>query len=160
MDTVVVFTWKNLETMFDQGGCGDWVANEDRLAKCTYLVATANAYAKDTQHSHQWHSHAFLVGKISGIKAAPENPGRRIIQLSEYAEINVPNGWSGQRNPVRYSDLSEFGIDPDKIDWIPFPTDREKPHDSTPELTIEEAKRGLAKKLGVAPECIEIIIRA
>ena len=32
MDTVVVFTRKDLETMFEQGGCGDWVASEDRLA--------------------------------------------------------------------------------------------------------------------------------
>ena len=31
MDTVVVFTRKNFETMLQQGGCGDWLANDERL---------------------------------------------------------------------------------------------------------------------------------
>jgi hypothetical protein len=33
-------------------------------------------------------------------------------------------------------------------------------YDRIPALTIEEAKRGIAKKLGVTPDNIEIIIRA
>lgn len=160
MDTVVVFTRKDIEVMFEQGGSGDWVANEDRLGRCTYLVAAANAKAADSTHEVANHGRAFLVGKISGLKDAPESPGRKIIQFSEYAKIDIPNGWEGQRNPVRYAELSEFGLSPDRINWIPFPTDRVKEYDLTPELTVEEAKRGLAKKLGVDPGCIEITIRA
>lgn len=159
MDTVVVFTRKDLQTMFEQGGSGDWVSNEDRLAKCTYLVAAANSHAVDSCHNAAKHGHAFLIGKISGVVDAPENPGRKIIQLNEYAEINVPKGWQGQRNPVRYTNLSEFGLSDDQIKWIPFPKDRVKEYDLTPELTIDQAKRGLAKKLGVSPDCIEITIR-
>lgn len=160
MDTVVVFTRKNLQTIFEQGGSGDWVANEDRLAKCAYLITVANSNAADSKHSTAIHGHAFLVGKISSVVDAPENPGRKIIQLTEYAEIDIPNGWQGQRNPVRYTNLSEFGLSDDQIGWTPFPTDRVKEYDLTAELTIDEAKRGLAKKLGVSPECIEITIRA
>jgi hypothetical protein len=160
MDTIVVFTKKDLEVMFEQGGSGDWVANEDRLSKCVYLVAAANAYAAGSGHDATKHAHAFLVGKISGVKDAPESPGRKIIQFDEYAEIDIPKGWVGQRNPVRYTELSEFGLSPEQIQWISFPADRVKEYDLTPELTVEEAKRGLAKKLGVSPKCIEITIRA
>ena len=68
MDTVVVFTRKNLEVMFEQGGSGDWKANEDRLGKCTYLVAAANAKVLGCAHDPESHGRAFLVGKISGLK--------------------------------------------------------------------------------------------
>lgn len=105
-------------------------------------------------------SRGFLLGRISGTKEAPENPGRRIIQLSEYADIDIPNGWTGQQNPIRYTSLSELGIDPDKVEWKPFPMDHVVDQDHIPALTIEEAKRGLAKKLGVTPDCVEITIRA
>ena len=161
MDTVVVFTGKGIETFFAQGGSGDWVANEDRLAKATYLVAVANAHSKvERGHSKEKQGHAFLVGKISGVMAVPEKPKRLIIQVSEYAEIDIPNCWSGQRNPVRYTNLDEFGVNPDELDWKLFPTEYQKPIDTVKPLTVEEAKLGLAKKFGVAPEQIEIIVRA
>ena len=82
------------------------------------------------------------------------------MRLSEYAEIDVSNAWAGQRNPVRYTDLSEFNLSPESLDWKPFPTDREKTRVATPPLTIDEAKQGLARRLGISPECIEIQIRA
>lgn len=160
MKTVVVFTRKSFEEMLEQGGSGDWLANEGSLGRCSYLLATANAHAKNSPFPGQQHAHAFLLGKISGVKDAPDNPGRRIILFDEYAEVDLPDAWGGQRNPVRYTDLSEFGIDLQQITWKPFPVDRLKERDSIPELTIDEAKRGLAKKLGVSTDCIEITIRA
>ncbi len=161
MDTVVVFTGKNLEAMFEVGGSGDWKANEDSLKKCQYIVAVANTSHLDiNRHVGTKHGHAFMVGRIVGVVDAPEIPGRKIIQFDEYAEIDVPDAWGGQRNPVRYTSLSEFGLSHDELEWIPFPKDRVKEYDSTPELTIEEAKKGLAKKMGISPDCIEITIRA
>ena len=91
---------------------------------------------------------------------SPEYPKRLIIQLSEYAEIDIPDCWQKQQNPVRYSSLDEFDIDPDELDWKAFPTEYQKPIDTVQPLTVEEAKLGLAKKFGVAPEQIEIIVRA
>jgi hypothetical protein len=43
-----------------------------------------------------------------------------------------------------------------------FPTDQviNQAHVGIPALTIEEAKLGISKKLGITPECIEITIRA
>lgn len=160
MDTVVVFTRKGIDTIFAQGGSGDWVANEERLVKCSYFVATANAHSRNSEHPEAMHAHAFLLGKVAGTKDAPENPGRSIIQLSEYAEIDVPDAWAGQRNPVRYLNLFDLGIDLEQVEWKPFPSELEMAHDPIPALTIEEAKRGLSKKLGVTPETIEITIRA
>lgn len=160
MDIVVVLTSKSIETFFHQGGSGDWVANEDRLAKCTYLIAVANAESNWSEHNHEKHRHAFFIGKISGIVPAPENPKRLIIQFSEYAEIDIPNCWGGQRNPVRYINTEKLDFDPDKFDWKPFPTEYQKPIDTVKPLSVEEAKLGLAKKFGVAPEQIEIIVRA
>jgi hypothetical protein len=121
MDTVVVFTRKDLDVMFAQGGCGDWVANGERLNQCTYLIAVANARADQSRHPVEKHSHAFLIGKIYGTKDAPENSGRKIILLGEYAEIDIPNFWTGQQNPVRYTNLSELEIDPERVEWKPFP---------------------------------------
>ena len=80
MDTVAVFTSKDLKTIFEQGGSGDWVANEDRLAKCSYLVAVANAHTNWSQHAPDSHGHAFLIGKIAGTMPAPESPRRLIIR--------------------------------------------------------------------------------
>lgn len=160
MDTIVVFTGKNLKSMFENGGSGDWVINEESLKKCSYIVATANTRASFSKHATTGHGHAFLIGKVSGLKQAHGNSGRKIIQFSEYAEINVEDAWKGQRNPVRYTSLTEFGLSPDDIQWQPFPMDFVKEMDHTPELTIEEAKRGIAKKLGIDIGCIEIVIRA
>jgi len=160
MDTVVVFTKKDLETMIEQGGSGYWKADENRLKKCTYLVATANSHAVDSKHTAEKHGQAFLIGKICGVVDAPSELGRKVLQLREYALIDIPNSWGGQRNPVRYTNLSEFNLSPNNIKWRAFPTDGIKVKDITQELTIEEAKRGLAKKFGVNLDSIEIIIRA
>lgn len=162
MDTVVIFTSKDTEKFFEEGGSGDWVANKARLAKCSYLVAVANAHSSWSRHTEDRHAHAFLVGKVSGAFQSKNSPGsaRLVIEFNEFALIDVPNAWGGQRNPVRYTSISEFGIDPGTLEWRKFPTDRIKEVDTTSPLTVEEAKKGLAKQLGISSECIEITIRA
>jgi hypothetical protein len=162
MDTaVVVFTGKAPEVMFEQGGSGNWAADRDRLSTCKYLVAIANAKWAWTKHSPTLHKHAFLVGKVSGAVPVPDKPKRAIIQMSEYALIDVPRAWSGQRNPVRYSNLSEFNIDPSKLVWKPFPVvATPRPTQEVRPLSVEEAKKGLAAKFGVSIDSIEITIRA
>lgn len=162
MGAVAVLTGKKLDDFVKLGGSGHWVANKNRIRKTTYLVAVANAYWADSidSHSQDKHGHAFLVGKISGTIPSPEDPTRLIIQISEYAEIDIPGGWQRQRNPVRYTNLEEFGINPDDLDWKAFPLKKQKPTDMVRPLTVKEAKLGLAKKFGVEPEQIEIVVRA
>ncbi len=168
MDTVVVFTAKDIDRTIEQGGAGNWKLNADRAKKCDYVLLTANSHHRASLHPKDKHGHAFLVGRISGL--TPEayddlgnkEDDRWIIQFGEYAEIDIPNAWRGYQNPVKYMDLTEFEIDPDQLEWKPFPMDRivDQSSASVPALTIEEAKLGISKKLGITPECIEITIRA
>lgn len=168
MDTVVIFTAKDLQKAFEQGGAGNWKLNAERVRKCGYIILTANSQHRQSVHPKSKHGHAFLIGKISGL--SPEayddlgnkKDSRWIIQFSEYAEVDIPDVWGGYQNPVKYGFLSDYDIDPDTLDWKPFPLDQvvDQALINVPPLTIEQAKLGMAKKLGITPDCIEITIRA
>ena len=168
MDTVVVFTAKGLQKTIEQGGAGNWKLNADRVKKCDYVLLTANSHHPSSVHSKDNHGSAFLVGKISGLSAETfddlcnKEDNRWIIQFSEYAELNIQNAWGGFQNPIKYTDLSEYEIDPDQLDWKPFPHDQviDRTGMGVPPLTIEDAKIGISKMLGITPDCIEITIRA
>jgi hypothetical protein len=168
MDAVVVFTAKDISRTIEQGGSGNWKLNADRVKKCDYVLLTANSHHRASLHPKDKHGHAFLVGRISGLThEAYDDLGKKeddrwIIQFSEYAEIDIPGAWGGYQNPVKYVNLTEFDIDIERLDWKPFPTDQviNQAQIGIPALTIEEAKLGISKKLGITPECIEIIIRA
>jgi hypothetical protein len=63
-------------------------------------------------------------------------------------------------SPAYYTALgSQFSLDPDRLDWKEVPSDRGVESDLGEPLTIDEAKRGLARSLGLSPHCIEISIR-
>lgn len=167
MDTVIVFTAKDINKTIEQGGSGNWKLNAERVKKCDYLILTANSHHPASVHLKEKHGHAFLIGRISGLTQdtyddlGNKESNRWIIQFSEYAVIDLPNAWGGFQNPVKYANISEFSLDPELLDWKPFPTDQiiNQTHRGIPALTIEEAKSGIAKKLGITPECIEITIR-
>ena len=48
MDTVVVFTAKDIDKTIEQGGCGNWKLNADRVKKCDYVILTANSHHRRT----------------------------------------------------------------------------------------------------------------
>jgi len=105
----------------------------------------------------------FLIGRVSGVDEVPES-GRYVIRFEEYAEVSLKSVWPGNRNPVAYVKMSNLERDHqfavEDREWQPFPTDLIQEADSTPALTVDQAKRGLAKKLGIDPDCIEIRINA
>lgn len=88
---------------------------------------------------------------------------RLIIQFAEYTEVNIPNAWLGNRNPVAYTDVKSFqdihGIDMSTFEWHDFPKGSLDLKPEVKPLTISEAKEGLAKSLGIEPSCIEIQIK-
>jgi hypothetical protein len=100
---------------------------------------------------------------------SPDHEGRYLIQFSEYAPVNVPDAWKGDRNPIKYvASLKNLGIDPSTLKWEPMPEAGAapgptpapvKPNAGVQPLTMSEAKKGLAITFGVAPEAIEITIR-
>jgi hypothetical protein len=165
MKIVMVYTSKPLETMINEGGSGDWSANKKRLEKCSYLIATKSNtlrehFPSDTEIKQ---GSAFLIGKISSIVSSP-NSDRLVIQFSEYAEINIDNAWTGNRNPVAYTDVASFqknhGLDVSQIEWRDFPINDIQHNLKVNPLTIDEAKEGIARTLGIDPSCIEIQIKA
>lgn len=161
----MVFTSKPLETMINEGGSGYWAANKKRLEKCTYLVATKSNTLREHFPSNPNISQgsAFLIGKISNIIDSPDGD-RLVIQISEYSEIDVPHAWTGNRNPVAYTDVASFEtkhhIDISSLIWEKFPISETTPQANVKALTVDEAKNGIAKTLGIDPSCIEIQIKA
>lgn len=167
-DTIVVFTARSPERIIREGGSQAWVLNPVRAKQAKWLVCTQNRHHPDHGFSDATEPHgtAFLVGKISGIVPSPESPDRWMIEISEYARINMPSVWQG-RNPVRYTHLLEVvftDIRGLKFQAMPEreaakPVEQRAEPASSNGLTIAEAKKALALTFGVKPEAVEITIR-
>lgn len=162
----VVFTAKSIDRILREGGTSSWRLDRNHALQCAYAICTRNAHADWVEGTETHHS-AFLIGKVSGVVIASDPDGKRfLIQFSEYAKINIPNVWKGDRNPIKYAHLKDFSIDPARLKWVKMPEPSEvvsvhsaKPQAGTVALTMADAKKGLALTFGVAPEAIEITIR-
>jgi hypothetical protein len=165
---IAVFTADSRDEILAVGGSAAWVVAEKQARRREFLVCIRNAREVDF-HDHEPHGTAFLVGRISGLKAHDHDKKgmpRFIIELSEYAVLEHPEAWGEWRNPVKYTTLEDLGIDFKKLKFKPMPPatkvltappppDRSK----TGALTIAQAKAGLALQFGVPPEAIEILIK-
>lgn len=176
--TIVVYTARGLERMLKEGGSQAWVLSEKRARGCKYVVCVQNRDPADNQHN-DWgdvsdpHKNAFFIGKIADIVPSPTWDGSRpkkwLIQVSEYAHVAIPDMWDGARNPVAYSSLKELGINENSIIFNKMPkpaVEIAQPKTVQPTepqlsgITIQQAKKLLAKKYEVSEDNIEIIIRA
>ncbi|MNR11083.1 hypothetical protein D3C85_1273670 [compost metagenome] len=172
---LAVFTCRGTQRILREGGSQAWRLSTSHSSKMRYIVCIQNRNLDWGNASHP-HGTAFLVGKISGVESLKEDSNgdiRKIVNISEYAEVDVPNCWVGGRNPIAYMKLSDFGLSLDELTFKPVPVlnDLEPQSDNGPVaedelaedqegLTIEQAKRGLAIGLGIRLEQIEILIRA
>jgi hypothetical protein len=174
-DALIVFTAKSVELIHKQGGTSSWVLSPASMRDVRYVVCTRNTdrnLDEEIGPCTESHGEAFLVGKVSGLKWEKDRNNRKryLVQMSEYARVSVPDFWTHDRNPTRYTDtdtLRERGIDVDKLDWLPMPhTDgvirvlpiSEGTVPAAEGLTIAEAKHGLSVKFGVPEDAIQIII--
>lgn len=168
-ESLVVFTGKSVETILNNGGTDWWRIDRNRSRNCEFVLCTRNTKAEWSEGPEDHHS-GFLVGRISGVIPETSTPGddRFRIQFSEYACVNIPDAWKGDRNPVKYvTSLEEYGVNPAELSWQPMPTPAadgsvrpdEHPAGDEGPLTIAEAKRRLALTFGVLPNAIEITIR-
>jgi len=167
-EVIVVFTAKSVETLLEEGGTSSWRLDRNHARQCAFAVCTRNAYADWVEGPEDHHS-AFLVGKVKDVTPAPGREGRYLVQFSQYARVNIPNVWHGDRNPVKYSTLEKLGIDPSTLKWEAMPETSNAPDEiregALPKsngmqpLTMGEAKQGLALTFGVEPGAIEINIR-
>jgi hypothetical protein len=158
-DTVMVFTSKSLETMKAEGGTGNWAGKEERLRHTKWVVATRNLKSSWTQGDEP-HGSAFLIGRISGVKAAaaPESD-RFVIQFDRYADISIPKAWTNNRNPIAYTSLSALGIDPEKLEWKDFPfSTSQGTQVEAPANVIDQARTMIAHALSIPPEAVKITV--
>jgi hypothetical protein len=183
MESVIVYTGKDLRRMREEGGCGHWTASPIRVEAAEYLVCVRN-------RREQWaamdypHGLAFLIARITRTKPSP-HAARITIEFSSYAMLDVPDAWqllaNGQRFPVAYLETAELlrrlDLNPDELDWqqlVSNPPQAQAPATPAPATAgadqgesrsggftwaIAEAKRKLAESLGIASEKIEITIR-
>jgi hypothetical protein len=168
-ESLVVFTGKSVESILRDGGTNWWRVDRNRARNCEFVLCTRNTKAEWSEGPEDHHS-GFLVGRVSGVIPETNAPGedRFQIQFSEYASVNIPDAWKGDRNPVKYvPSLEDYGVDPVELDWQPMPQPsanggarpNEPPSGDDSPLTIAEAKRRLALTFGVLPDAIEITIR-
>ncbi|MCX4137888.1 hypothetical protein M0D68_06815 [Paraburkholderia sp. SEWSISQ10-3 4] len=159
-DTVLVLTYKSVETMIEEGGCGHWKANAQSLTSCRYVVATRNE-RRTGREGDEPHGAAFMVGEVSGVSQEQNGP-RFVIQMRRFARLSTPSegawqaGGTGGSNPVRYARFRDLGISLKNLKWEPWPGQVAEYVDQP--LTMAQAKAGLALTFGVAPEQIKITI--
>lgn len=180
MDTrcVAVFTARSPNRVLKEGGSQAWALDPNRARTFPFLVCVQNQNNphRDFSDASEAHGAAFLIGKISDVIPAPENPdsGRWQICIKEYCRHTVMNAWKAWRNPVKYTTLEEMGINVDDLRFhsvaevqedLGGPPSRIMPpiqvaDDGSPiPISIATAKVGLAAFYGVAPEAVEIVIR-
>jgi len=183
MESVVVYTGKDLRRMREEGGCGHWTASPIRVEAAQYLVCVRN-------RREQWaavdfeHGVAFLIARIKSTKPSM-HAARITIEFTTYAMVDIPGAWQllakGQRFPVAYLETAELfrrlQLDPNDLHWQQLaghpaplqiaepavsygaPADAAEDKGAGFTRAIAEAKRRLADTLGIASEKIEITIR-
>jgi hypothetical protein len=163
-DAVFVLTSKSLHTMIEEGGSGDWRAKEESIRRRRWIVGVRNRHS-DWSQGEEDHGAAFIIGRIVGVKASASEPHRLVIQFDKYAHVNVPNAWSGSRNPVVYRNLSDLGIDPETLDWEDFPLADYGPNDEigpriNPKASVvfDQAKAMIAAALSIDASTVRITI--
>lgn len=163
---ITVLTARGATEILKTGGSQAWRLDASHAAKHQYLVCVQNS-KKDWGSQEAKHHHAFMVGQISGVSRAPENPKRWIINIDSYAEIDIPDQWDGNRNPVSYRNLEDMNIDAMKLDFKPVSKvilsevrdEKVGNENDIKPLNIKDAKAGLALYFGVSEDDIQITIQ-
>lgn len=174
---ITVLTARGINEILKTGGSKAWRLNASHAGKCSYVVCVQNSKI-DWGTQEAKHHHAFMIGRISGISRIPDHPGKRwIINIDSYAEIDIPNQWDGNRNPVSYRNLEDMGIDLSKLNFKPIDSvepsslssvnqtssdeydEYEEVDVSVRPLSLKEAKTGLSLYFGVSEDDIQITIK-
>lgn len=172
-DAVVVFTGESVERIIAEGATSAWRLDPTNARKCKFVVCIRNLNSDWPEVNTSWPKpseadrSAFLVGKVKSVVPKKHPKNRFEIHFSEFARVEVNNAWKGLRNPVMYSSLEDMGISESQLTWQDLPqldnkmfraVEPEAKPDSI-NLSIAEAKAGLARTFGITPEQIEITIK-
>jgi hypothetical protein len=75
--------------------------------------------------------------------------------------LNVPNAWTGSRNPVAYTDLATLGINPDDLAWkefLPLRSEESVDNVTEPSVVIDRARSMIAEAFSINPEAVKITV--
>ncbi|HEY8572743.1 hypothetical protein [Phenylobacterium sp.] len=170
---LTVLTFKSAEHLLADGGTQSWVLNRKRALTCRYVVCARHRQGPWKAEGPEPHKHAFLVGRIDDIVPSSENASRWCVMFSEYALLNGPKLPLESASPTQYfPTLKSLGIDEAALHWQTLASSASAPPSTTlasparaatartPAQTLNDAKAMVATAFGVAPEAIEIIVRA
>ena len=163
---VVVFTADTREKILYEGGSGDWVVSAKKADSCKYIVCCRKPNWSNRKEGISARA-AFLIGRVAGLRERPDSGNDRdqmryLIQMADYAELEKPGVWRDDvRNPVAYSTLDDLQIDLRGLKFKPMPAGADTTNESSgaKQMTLADAKKGLAATFGVSPDDIEITIR-
>ncbi|WP_299142812.1 hypothetical protein [uncultured Vibrio sp.] len=113
-DTLKVLTARGKREIIDTGGSQAWALNPVNAKAMTYLVCVQNRNASWGTGEAE-HHHAFLVAKIKEIVKSFEREDRWLVMIDAFAEVDIPNQWNGDRNPVSYCRIEDLGVDVDSL---------------------------------------------
>lgn len=180
----VVFTFKSIERICEEGGTQSWRMHQSHIGKFRYVICARNRRREGVEGSEE-HGSAFMIGKVRDIVPStddddPSKP-RFLIRMTEAAIIhNKPGFWQWGRWPVHYDSLESLGINPEDYDFKPLPDLLAEMRKASIGLTppvagsptvstsstrrswreaIDHAKASLAAELGVEADAIEIAVR-
>jgi hypothetical protein len=145
-------------------GTGNWVTSADRVKGYPFVVLVRNG-RHPSSPSDAKHGTAFLVGRISGTRAAPTTAvsgyPRIFIEISEYALVTVPGVWSKSQNPVWYTDMATLGIDEHALQFQVLPHVSDESEKSAPnrDRAVSDMKRTIAGLFNVPTSAVDIAIR-
>jgi hypothetical protein len=165
-DTILVFTADTRDSIVRLRGSGDWVVSAKKADSCKYIVCCRKPNWSNRKEGTPGRA-AFLIGRVAGLleradSANDRDQKRYLIRMSDYAVLEKPGVWKDKvRNPVAYSTLDELQIDLRRLKFNPMPAGAGATNESsgTQQMTIADAKKGLAETFGVSPDDIEITIR-
>ena len=163
---LVVFTADTLDSILRQGGSGDWVVSAKKADSCKYIVCCRKPNWSNRKDGIPARA-AFLIGRVAGLLERADSKNDRdqvryLVQIADYAVLEKPGVWKENvRNPVAYSTLDELQIDfrGVKFKSMPAPAGTEILRTEAKQMTIADAKNGLAATFGVSADDIDIIIR-
>ncbi|MBU3624760.1 hypothetical protein ICN48_00705 [Polynucleobacter sp. JS-Safj-400b-B2] len=125
---IFVLTGRGFDTILNEGGSQAWRINTKRASTFKYVVCIQNHNQNlfDPKQLTARHHAAFMVGKLKEvvdcdevIKNSPYK--RKLLVFSEYAKVDAPNQWPGNRNPVTYKRLEDLDIDIEGLEFKPMP---------------------------------------
>lgn len=164
--TIVIFTGKTPEMLFDLGGTGWWVAAERELKRVDYAIICHNAHDPRFPGDASKHGDAILIGRVAGFETRED--GRKLIKFSKFSDFSIKGFWPGNRNPVYYMEGRDvhdaFDGVSHSLNWKLMPKPKPEidrtsaPSSSSLSDVLSFHREAIAEELGIQASQVSISI--